>query len=85
MMPACAFHGIHVAGARSLSSLLRGVEPGFLDLLGGCLQWDPARRLSPQEALAHPWISGTSVMNVGAVLDQRFSMQAIVMVLTSSQ
>jgi serine/threonine-protein kinase PRP4 len=30
----------------------------FIDLLEKCLALDPARRISPREALAHPFIRG---------------------------
>ena len=30
----------------------------FIDLLDKCLALDPARRLTPKEALAHPFIRG---------------------------
>lgn len=30
----------------------------FIDLLDKCLQLDPVRRISPREALLHPFISG---------------------------
>ncbi len=31
---------------------------GFVDLLEKCLQLDPTRRLSPREALMHPFVAG---------------------------
>ena len=31
---------------------------GFVDLLEKCLQLDPARRLSPRDALMHPFVAG---------------------------
>ena len=31
---------------------------GFVDLLEKCLQLDPVRRLSPREALTHPFVTG---------------------------
>jgi serine/threonine-protein kinase PRP4 len=30
----------------------------FVDLLDKCLSLDPARRITPREALAHPFIHG---------------------------
>jgi serine/threonine protein kinase len=29
---------------------------GFVDLLDRCLRWDPAERLTPAEAMTHPWM-----------------------------
>lgn len=31
----------------------------FVDLLDKCLQLDPVRRISPREALLHPFVTGT--------------------------
>ena len=44
-------------GAVPLEAALRGRGgAAFLDFLRGCLRWDPAERLAPEEALAHPWM-----------------------------
>lgn len=43
-------------GAKSLWGVLRCKDPGFVDLLEGCLRWDPAERMTPQEAMNHPWL-----------------------------
>jgi len=54
---------------RGLHSVLRGA-PGVplnnggagsgLELLNGMLSWDPMERISPHEALEHPWLSGAA-------------------------
>jgi dual specificity tyrosine-phosphorylation-regulated kinase 2/3/4 len=44
-------------GAKTLWSVLRCKDPGFVDLLEGCLRWDPAERMTPEEAMAHPWMA----------------------------
>ena len=31
-------------------------DPQFVDLISGCLEWDPQKRLTPDEGLSHPWI-----------------------------
>jgi serine/threonine-protein kinase PRP4 len=31
---------------------------GFIDLLDKCTQLDPVRRITPREALLHPWLTG---------------------------
>ena len=41
---------------KSLSSVLRGADPSFIDFVRGCLAWDTAIRLNPDEALSHAWI-----------------------------
>ncbi|KAM4704374.1 dual specificity tyrosine-phosphorylation-regulated kinase 2-like [Rhinophrynus dorsalis] len=44
-------------GSRNLVTALDGCNDAqFLDFLTRCLQWDPATRMTPSEALRHPWI-----------------------------
>ena len=31
-------------------------DPLFVDFIQRCLEWDPLRRLTPGQALRHPWI-----------------------------
>lgn len=40
-----------------LSRLFPGASPLAVDLLGRMLQFDPRRRCTVEEALAHPWLS----------------------------
>lgn len=44
-------------GARSLGALLGHCGPVFLHLVQACLQWEPEKRITAQEALAHPFFS----------------------------
>lgn len=49
--------------ARLMSSGMRDGEEGkilvhFVDLLDKCLALDPARRITPREALGHPFVRG---------------------------
>jgi dual specificity tyrosine-phosphorylation-regulated kinase 2/3/4 len=44
-------------GAKTLWGVLRCKDPGFVDLLEGCLRWDPAERMTPEEAMNHPWMA----------------------------
>ena len=41
---------------KSLSSVLRGADPSFIDFIRSCLTWDSSLRLTPDEALSHAWI-----------------------------
>jgi len=45
-------------GTRDLvKSALKGCDdPLFIDFMQRCLEWDPLRRLTPTQALRHPWI-----------------------------
>ncbi|KAM4696307.1 dual specificity tyrosine-phosphorylation-regulated kinase 2-like [Rhinophrynus dorsalis] len=44
-------------GSRKLMSTLKGrSDLLFLNFLKKCLQWDPALRMTPSEALCHPWL-----------------------------
>ncbi len=31
-------------------------DPQFVNLIAGCLEWDPLKRLSPDAGLNHEWI-----------------------------
>lgn len=40
-----------------VKSALKGCDdPLFVDFIQRCLEWDPLRRLTPAQALRHPWI-----------------------------
>lgn len=44
-------------GSKDLSAALKGCDdPLFLDFLKQCLEWDPALRMTPSQALRHPWL-----------------------------
>ncbi|KAJ3346745.1 Dual specificity tyrosine-phosphorylation-regulated kinase [Entophlyctis luteolus] len=45
-------------GTKSLSHVLRTTDAVFLDFVERCLEWDPDRRMKPDEALRHEWITG---------------------------
>ncbi|XP_071392612.1 dual specificity tyrosine-phosphorylation-regulated kinase 4-like [Centroberyx affinis] len=40
----------------SLAELLNTKDANFLDFLQRCLKYDPEKRMTPEEALQHPWI-----------------------------
>ena len=31
-------------------------DPQFVDLISRCLEWDPKKRMTPDEGLSHEWI-----------------------------
>ncbi|KAG5645026.1 hypothetical protein DXG03_007205 [Asterophora parasitica] len=44
-------------GTKSLQQVLRCTDEDFLDFISKCLVWDPERRIKPQAALRHPFVS----------------------------
>ena len=66
---------------RGLVSYLRGKQRlafyrWFLWFLQGCLEWDPERRLTPDQALQHEWITrGASVRTPPGPLSRLSSAQ----------
>lgn len=44
--------------SKDLRSVLKCDDDPFLDFIARCLRWDPVRRLTPQDALRHEFITG---------------------------
>jgi dual specificity tyrosine-phosphorylation-regulated kinase 2/3/4 len=44
--------------SKTLQSALKCDDEAFLDFLTACLRWDPERRLKPEQALQHEFITG---------------------------
>ncbi|KAK5087088.1 serine/threonine protein kinase, CMGC, dual-specificity [Lithohypha guttulata] len=44
--------------SKDLRTVLKCDDENFLDFITRCLRWDPARRMNPQEALHHEFITG---------------------------
>lgn len=44
--------------SKTLQQVLRCDDEAFLDFLQRCLRWDPERRMKPDEAMTHEFISG---------------------------
>ncbi|KAL9114400.1 MAG: hypothetical protein Q9227_001481 [Pyrenula ochraceoflavens] len=44
--------------SKDLRQALKCDDEPFLDFLARCLRWDPARRMNPQEAMCHEFITG---------------------------
>lgn len=47
--------------SKDLRQVLRCDDEAFLDFLCRCLRWDPARRISPHDALRHEFITGVKL------------------------
>jgi dual specificity tyrosine-phosphorylation-regulated kinase 2/3/4 len=44
------------AGSKTLNLALRCSDGLFVDFISKCLQWDPKKRLNPEDAFQHEWI-----------------------------
>lgn len=42
---------------KKLSKFLNGADEEFIDLIRKCLEWDPEKRIKPDEAILHSWIT----------------------------
>lgn len=47
---------IRTPGKKNLAYLIDCDDKVFLDFLTKCLEWDPQKRLTPEQALSHEWI-----------------------------
>lgn len=45
--------------SKTLQQALKCEDEPFLDFIARCLRWDPDRRLKPEEAILHEFITGT--------------------------
>jgi len=43
-------------GSKDLRAMLNCKDKAFVDLIERCLEWDPLKRISPEDALNHQWI-----------------------------
>jgi dual specificity tyrosine-phosphorylation-regulated kinase 2/3/4 len=59
-LPANSRGRVHKPGTKTLEQAVRCQDRLFLDFIGRCLDWDPATRLRPEEALQHPWVLETA-------------------------
>ena len=44
-------------GSKTLSQVLRCNDEEFVDFIAKCLVWDPERRMKPQAAMRHPFVT----------------------------
>lgn len=47
--------------SKTLSQSLKCEDEAFLDFIAQCLRWDPERRLRPDQAVSHPFITNESM------------------------
>lgn len=55
---------------KTLQQALKCDDEAFLDFITKCLRWDPERRLKPDEAMQHPFVTGVKMRpaTVGSAL-----------------
>jgi len=51
--------------SKTLAQALKCDDEAFLDFIARCLRWDPERRLKPDEAIRHEFITGVKSKGVG--------------------
>ncbi|KAL2742458.1 dual specificity tyrosine-phosphorylation-regulated kinase mbk-2-like isoform X2 [Vespula maculifrons] len=48
------------AGSKNLAMVLRCTDTHFVDFVSRCLEWDPKKRMTPDEAVRHEWLLSSS-------------------------
>ena len=46
----------HVPSSKILDQVLDANDDEYIDFINRCLEWDPKKRMTPNEALQHPWL-----------------------------
>ncbi|KAG8233489.1 hypothetical protein J437_LFUL013738 [Ladona fulva] len=49
-----------IPGSKDLASALDCSHAPFVDFIRRCLEWDSRKRMTPQEALNHPWVTSAT-------------------------
>ncbi|CAK9805298.1 Dual specificity tyrosine-phosphorylation-regulated kinase 2 [Anthophora plagiata] len=47
-------------GSKNVEMVLRCTDRVFVDFVSRCLEWDPKKRMTPDEAMRHEWLNSTS-------------------------
>ncbi|KAH0194253.1 kinase-like protein, partial [Aureobasidium melanogenum] len=53
--------------SKTLSGAIKCEDEAFLDFLSQCLRWDPEKRLRPDQAVSHPFITNEPFRKAGPV------------------
>ncbi|XP_029177998.1 probable serine/threonine-protein kinase dyrk2 isoform X2 [Nylanderia fulva] len=54
------------AGSKNLSMALRCSDMLFVNFVSRCLEWDPKKRMTPDEAMRHEWLTSSSSSHVSS-------------------
>lgn len=57
-------------GSRPLSTAVNSTDPVFLNFLEQCFCWDPSERMTPQEAMAHPFVASQSQSDIMSAFNE---------------
>ncbi len=49
----------HVPGSKSLEKFLNAEDADYIDFISKCLEWDPSKRMKPDDAICHKWITSS--------------------------
>jgi len=63
-------------GTKDLQTLLGCDDPLFLSFLSDCLKYNPKERITPAQALQHPWILENNKYNGSQELEEPYIQQA---------
>ena len=47
---------LRLPGSKNIENFLKGADDLFVDLVRKCLEWEPAKRIKPFEAMMHEWV-----------------------------
>lgn len=56
--------------SKTLSQALKTEDEAFLDFIARCLRWDPDRRMKPQEAMNHPFVTNQPLQQRPGIPDE---------------
>lgn len=67
----------------SMAAACQSADTDFVDFISRCLTWDPANRMTPQEAMEHPYMTTLVSRQQLSTLKRSFSEDGLVAMLTN--
>ena len=62
-----------VPGTGSVQAAMKGADIEFIKFIEKCFEWSPLKRITPSEALAHPWIKSQKPSNKSIILNNKLT------------
>ncbi|OMJ75978.1 hypothetical protein SteCoe_24787 [Stentor coeruleus] len=62
---------IIVPSGNQLSDVIKGCDSDFLNFIEKCLEWNPTKRLTPDEALSHPWVKSQKPSSKSSIISKK--------------